>query len=142
MKAEINAEGQLVLALEITEQFLKDVFLTAIETPASNWFAFRDAVRIPNPNHDYNDYLSVVVEDWGDEDQAQSTKKITLQDLRNALPALLTGTMDNGADHANLGESLRAEILQAIINDDAGAIDADAADSILQAAFFGRIVYG
>jgi len=137
MKTEINAEGQLVLVVDVTDQFLMDVLCTAVETPPSNWFNFSDAERDKD-----REYLSVVVADWGDEDQAQSTKKITLEDLRRALPALIAGTMKDGVEHANLHESYRMQILKAIMDDDAGMVDANHADSILQAAYFGHIVYG
>lgn len=140
MKAEINKNNELVVTVPISDQFLKDVFCTAIETPPSDWFVFKDPERVPGEH--YPEYVSVIVEDWGDSDQPQSTKKIGMDDLRRGIAGIISGQMLDGAGHANLCDSYRAEILRAIMDDDAGMVDANHADSIMQAAYFGHIVYG
>ena len=133
---------KLMVEVAIPDQFLMDVLCTAIESGYSTeWARFKNAVTRKGKHT--HEYISVVVEDWGDEDTAQSTKTINLDALRDGLPGLIAGTLkDDKGNDGNVHETYRQEILKALMADDAGDIDAWRADMILQAAYFGAVIYG
>lgn len=144
-KNVINCEikdGKLMVEVPITDQFLKDVLCTIVESGYSTqWARFKNAEMVEGKH--CPDYVSVRVEDWGDEDKAQSSKHIDLLTLRDALPGLISGTLkDDKGNDGNVHETYRQEILESLMADDAGEIDAWRADMILQAAYFGAVIYG
>lgn len=130
--------NQMTVTIPVSDQFLRDVLGTAIES-GWEWFQFSNSCAIPGKYVD--EYTEVTVEEIDDDGKVLSTKRVTLDDIARGIYLVIEGKMAEGVDHANVGTSHRAAILQAVMEDDAGHIDANYADCIMQAAVLGKIVY-
>jgi len=133
----------VTLTLEPSAQFLRDVLCTAAEGGSNYWAAFRTLERHDGEHGPERQRVRVF--EMGDDDEAQSQHDIGLPELAEGVRRMLAGDMTEKADHANPAAQYRAALFAALISEpggDAGQIDADLADLILQAAALGRIVYG
>lgn len=119
----------------VTLGFLWDVMTTAVESHYE-WFGFEKVTRRPGGDDEHalcvTSFSAVEVDD--DDGINLSITVITPEVMRDAIVKLLAG----GLVH----KGLTASIASAVANDDAGNIDADAADCILQVACFDEIRYG
>lgn len=108
------------------EQFLADVITGAVEGGTGYW-------------------AQVSGYHWSDDEPA--TTRVTLHDMDDGKVYPVTiDTVEQGIERIKdpafeIG-SLRGVILAADVTLDAGEIDADAADAIVQAGVLGEIVYG
>lgn len=119
------------------EQFLADIIITAVEGGTGYWAAVSGYV-------------------WCDAEEGEraANTKATLHELDDATGAfdgdthdLTIETVAAGIGKIKRGEvGVRADLLEAIkrgdAENDAGDIDADCADVIVQAGLFGEVVYG
>jgi hypothetical protein len=108
--------------------FLGDVIVTATEGGTGYW-AYAS---------DYH---------WEDEDPSKNTVTLTAMDDPATERVVTIETIAHGLAKLRKGEGqvnsrIRAEILEADRANDAGDIDADGADVIVQIALFGELVYG
>lgn len=131
------------LEFQVSEEFLNDVFTTAIEGGSNYWCRIKGKLIKPNPEDACTWYYdSAYIEEFGDEEEAQSSKTILPSMLRKGIKIILTrafGTSDPSA-HCHINYS--KELYAAVAENDTARIDADLADLILQCTYFGHIVYG
>ena len=127
------------LDAEVTNQFLADILTTAVESGGiSYWVEEAHEVRRNGPrtrpgsigNVDGDSITFISVSD-GESDRAD----VGLESIAQALGKIAMGEVKISPD-------LRASITRAMLDDDCGEIDAEAADVIVQVAALGEIVYG
>jgi hypothetical protein len=133
----------IAVTLKPSAQFLRDVLCTAVEGGSNYWAQFHTLAT--HQGEHGSEYERVRVFEFGDDDESQSQHDIGLRELAQGVRRVLEGDMTDKADHAQVAPRIRAALFQALISEpggDAGQVDADIADCILQAAALGRIVYG
>lgn len=147
-----NAQtAEITIKATITDQFCRDVLCTAVEGGSNYWAGFRTLGTYYNEAIDYDEYATVAVHEWHDPDGDNddfTEYTIGLIELRAGIARLINGGMLDkdipgrkpGQDDAHL--DYRMQVLRAVINDDAGEVDADLADLILQASALSCIRYG
>lgn len=124
---------QIQVNLEVSDQLLRDTLCTAAEGGSNYWADFK-CTAMHRTEHGA-EWEQAQVTDNGDGDGTQETKTIGLHELREGMRIML--------ERGKCADQYKGHLLQAIINDDAGYIDAEVADLVLQAVFFdGEVVYG
>lgn len=114
------------------KRFLFDVFLTAIETGIGYWATIRTYYwRTEDGVEDHEKFYARISEQEDD----TSTFDVDAYTIGIGIKHVL------GKDF-KVNPAIRAAIEEANHRNDAGMIDAIAADVIVQAALFGQIVYG
>ena len=108
--------------LTFSDQFVSDVMTTAVEEGMDYWADFDVIVRDTNRN-----VVAFAGEALGDSDMFFDIKG---EDIVHAFGLIVSD------------ERYDIELRQAILEQDAGMIDVDYADIIVQVAAFGEIVYG
>lgn len=117
-------------------QFLIDVFCTAVEGGITYWAEIRryhwtnDPKGNPLDHPDVDGFYAIVREE-DEEDDLRIDREV----IERGVQRILSG--DNV-----VGQWLLDAVQAAADNYDAGEIDADGADAIVQAGLFGEIVYG
>lgn len=108
--------------------FLQDVLITAVEGGTGYWAS---------------------VSDYHWDDDAPDTARATLHDMeeddrehRVTIDTIASGVRRIVHGEVQLNLTLRTAITYGSLHNDAGDIDADCADAIVQAALFGEVVYG
>lgn len=119
----------VVLTYEPEADFLIDALTVAVEGGINYWAEFL-AVERRETDHCV---LSIKIRDA--EDSESPVRDVSARDLARGIGVALEPTF-------RLRSDLRAAILAALVNNDAGELDADSADAIVQAAIFGHLVYG
>ncbi len=130
-------------------QFLADVLTTAIEGGINYWGAvstykwYSPTLEGGTAEHldgMPNAYATVHEEDPDTEDgYAETGVAVGLEDIARGIGVIRRNEFPK---HEGISAGRRATILEASDENDAGEIDADLADCIVQAAMFGKIVYG
>lgn len=120
MKLKIEIEK------ELTQEFLADIINTAVEGGIDYWIGSIDWNRDEKGN-----YLEVTVVPEDEEEE----KTVKIEQLPEVLKKIIEGTFACRKD-------IRDSITSAVLEVDAGDIDADCADVIFQFACFGELVYG
>lgn len=127
---------------EVSDQFLADVLTTAVESGGhAFWywegFSMLDISRaVEGPPDGALDNLSVYrVKFVVDHPQEQDEYIIDLEDVAKGIQWILDGTVP-------VAKRLVDYITSAISDEDAGDIDAEAADVIVQACAFKELVFG
>lgn len=113
------------------EQYLADIIITAVEGGSGYWASFK-AYRHSEPAT-----TSVYVRDYETKDAAWVF--VGLDQIEGALGRIIRG---DGVDLLSLSERVRQHIVKCDQQNDAGNIDADDADCILQIAVYGKIIFG
>ena len=113
----------LQTTLEVEEQFLMDILVTAVEGGINYWCALMTVER-----NDDLDVLSFTGHDHEDIDEKFSC------DIHAVLRALEVIVNSQGGEFVG--------IKQYIIEQDACMIDAEVADTIVQIAIFNEVTYG
>ena len=125
-----------VVSVELKESLLADIMCIALEGGIGYWCAASHIRRRKNESTDSPvgfDYVSFRAHDTeGDDFKNRPVNYNTI--ARGINKALKPG--------ARIRSDLRDQIFRGVVSDDAGEIDADAADVIVQFGMFGRIVYG
>lgn len=120
------------ITLPVTERLLGDVLTTCIESPFGQWFRWSKLRR--------DRELSVVSVhlDYDTEDADEGTYKgkaeVTRETVRLGIERVLATLMVNA--------EITGSVLAAVTRDDAGHIDSIGADAVLQAAIYGKVVFG
>lgn len=135
----------VTLSLTISRQFLMDVLCTAVEGGSNYWADFEKAA-FENGEHG-RQYISVTAVECCDELCTPTSPRypVDLGALASGMVRLIQGGMHDEGQSAGTGDcapSYRAELMHAILVDDAGHVDADLADLVLQAATLKCIRYG
>lgn len=113
---------------ETREQFLWDVFVTAMEGGVNYWA----------------DVLSYHPSAESKDDLFNFRAKIRDQETGERFD-VNSQTIERGLQlcrHTQLADRIRAAILLGEAKNDGGCVDAEAADCIVQAALFGEVIYG
>ena len=123
--------------------FLWGVFVTALEGGINYWarvWEYRPGYDIdPTPKEwsDYLDFNALIQCDTIDprcpDDEGQY--RVTIEVIEKGIKALKSG-------EAKVNSTILGWIVEGDNENDAGNIDADAADCIVQAGLFGEVVYG
>ena len=131
---------QITTTFEISDQFVRDVLCTAIEGGSNYWAQFENARTVQG------NYVAEVSEldvcEYGDESTEQSRHRIDTDKIREGMRRLLARDFNIEASHGHAAQRYTWTLQRTILENDAGMIDADDADVILQLACFGHIIYG
>lgn len=127
----------------LSMQFLLDIMITMVETPYGDWWHFTDVNRrdedlmitdftvcdvgevMDEPAHEIMEYL-----------QTCDRVTITPQKVADAIELIMS------SEEHYVSNYIEAYIARAVADDDAGDIDAIAADCLLQLAVNGEVMYG
>lgn len=135
----------IATSFPVSMQFLSDVLTNFVENcpSATSWLGDENSkvVRIEDDRDDktWLEPLSVIrfTGRYDKKDQAEGERGgKTVIDL-----ATISIGMSRALTYKDLRSDIRGAILTAIINDDAGEIDSEAADVIAQMAIFSEVVY-
>lgn len=126
--------------VELSPQFLADVLTTAVEGGITYWATLAQVYRAKDGDPLPLDDLSVYGVDVHEEDDGGHVHRaVTLDTVHTGIHRIVSGSVE-------IAPSLRHVIAGAVLGygegPDAGDIDADAADVIVQAGLFGEVVYG
>lgn len=122
------------VTLEVTQQFLLDVLTTIVESPFTLWSW--DGIEVVNIDRDSD--LNVTKLTIRFDDPRNDAKRERTLDTGQ----VLLGIQRNLEGRMNLDPTIVGYIMSGAKDNDAGHIDAIAADAILQAAALGELVYG
>lgn len=117
---------------QLSEEFMSDVLTTAIEGGSNYWLKEPEAVQKALVKRQRSGPVSISFT-WMDAEEPQE-KTVDL--------AALAGAVQRVVSEGLMRDDLRDSVLHAVASGDAGSIDADGADALLQIAAFGEIVYG
>ena len=145
------AAHTIAVNFPLSASFIADIMMTASEAHYE-WFDihFRKGDAMPpDESCSYARPLRLCVEhiDCDDTGNVIKTYTISHADIAEGIRRVLLNEMyKDGAriteSHALVNDYARAGIFRAVIEQDAGDIDKDYADIIIQAATFGHIIYG
>ena len=142
----------ITIALSPPITFLHDIATTALEGGIGYWARAYEVVRTEDLS--VSEMTLVQFEDAMEELQLTSLEQLDAAYELGIIPAALVHkvcaqTIENGINQilepgstVRVSKSLRDSIELGVIEGDAGEIDADAADVILQLATLGELVYG
>lgn len=126
----------------LPKQFFYDVMCTMVETPYGDWWHFIDVNRDADLNIlDFTcvDIGAALDEDWPDIEQHIKDGEryvVTPEKIGETIERILK------QDVTYMSDYIEQYIRRAVQDDDAGDIDAIAADCILQVACLEEVVYG
>jgi hypothetical protein len=139
----IAVEGiEIKMTRTLPMQFLYDIMITMVETPVGGWWHFIDV----NRDEDLN-ILNFTVVDIGDSldgDHEEIMEAIQTADRHVITPEKVAEAIERvmcSPDHL-VGAGIEDYIARGVREDDAGDIDAIAADCLLQIACLDEVVYG
>ena len=115
------------------KDFLAYVLVTAVEGGVNYWADIRNYKNSYTTN--MSSILSASAEIKTDEPDDNDWKLLTIDVIENGIQNIQTGEIV-------LNPSILGSISYGNATNDAGSIDSDAADCIVQVALFGKIVYG
>jgi len=119
-----------MMATDSKIEFYKDILVTAAAGGVSYWATvWRDDTDL--------DAGRLVIFDR--EDEESTRYEVTVEDIARGVELVLH---DVNRKLRYIPESHRRWIAEGDADDDAGMIDADGADIIVQLAVFGRVIYG
>ena len=129
---------KLELVKEVTRDFLDDVLVTAFDSQYGGcWYWAKPAGR------------GWIQQDCGTEEQTWSGVEITWEEREEegmdpvvVDHALLVTGIQRILDSKDIRKQIKELMETAVFQDDAGDVDADLADTIVQYALFGEGVYG
>lgn len=121
----------LTMKYPVSDQLLSDILTTAIEGGVNYWLLSAHSVK----RTEQGDPLVVVGPLDITEDEPLA-KDIDFDTLQRGIRLVMQ------ADVVPRRDDIRSALLRALVSEDAGGIDAEAADIIVQAGLFGELVYG
>lgn len=134
----IDRKRTVSVEVALPPQFLSDVLTTAVEGGINYWVEVAESVTRASLGDDLEDLSVLSVNDI----------KVVENDEAPLYTANLdtvhTGILAVLQPGFNVNDTIKGYVLSALLNEepDAGHIDADAADVIVQAGLFGEVVYG
>ena|SRR3990167_3887069 len=126
---------RITLDFDLEEQFLKDVLVTICEGGLCSWAHCERVWDQTGEGLDRSYTKARIRYDHQDQPEGSRTESFTM-----TLDAVAQGFRNLLAPDFKIGD--RIPIIAAIMEDDAGQIDANAADCIAQAVIFGELIYG
>lgn len=161
VKLPVTRAGRANWALNLTpsDQFLRDVMETAVHHGCGYWASFKvvrydrvqDGELNPDGSANFVGELSHVAVAEHDGDETPQDSKwisVNLCTLSKGVAKLLAGGMfdpevpGHKPGSGDAATRYRADLFKAILDDDAGQVDAELADLVMQAAALGCIRYG
>ena len=123
---------EIKISAQVSLQTLADIIITAIEGGINYWSQTVTYRWTEGPIHTYADIIEVGDGDEDEEDRKHH--KIDLEVIKRGIERVLSAH----AASSDIMESIHL----AVAEDDAGHIDGDAADVIVQFGLLGEIIYG
>lgn len=130
--------ASITVEIELSDRFIYDVLTTVVESGAIDYWASFSEV---NREVDTQDVISAVIQDIDAEyhnDRGEpefANEELGYDQIVNGIQKLLDGTVP-------VAKYIRNYVDNGVRSDDAGEIDADAADAIVQAGVLGELIYG
>jgi hypothetical protein len=121
--------------VKLTEEMMGDIMCTALEGGIGYWCAADDIVRKEREGGHFFDYASFMATP-AEEDDEFLPQVVTYATIAQGVQRILAC---DPKPHVN---STIYAAVGSITQGDAGGIDADAADAIIQVGLFGELVYG
>jgi hypothetical protein len=136
----LPVQQTIVIHHQLTTEFVEDLMTTMVET-AYSWFRFREIHRHPRDHERAFCVFKFVVQEVDDDLRASviSTHWIHPSTVVEALQKMLE-PVEEGA-RLYVHETHKQSLAQACAENDAGQIDADLADCILQVICFNELRY-
>lgn len=125
----------ITIQREMSEEFISDVLTTAFDgnygacwywaepIPGGGWHIDGDGT-----------WRSVEILDREDDDGSQGPSTVDRDVIEKGIQAILDGEL--------IADYIKQYVVRGVLGDDAGEIDAEAADAIVQVGLFDEIVYG
>lgn len=134
--------ASVTLTVTLTPDWVDSVLCTAIESADYGWFDWTD-LDTSGPRDPAHPNIPVYVAgtcteydpDEGTPMEGAEPVRVDAAKLAEGVQKLLDGTVGVSSGH-------RAQLLLAVTENDAGQVDADLADCIVQAAVLGELRYG
>lgn len=115
-----------ITAIEVSDQYCKDILVTCVEGGSNYWASFRNIIR--DGELDILECEVADIEEGPDDPEEEfEYKKITIEDIRRGVQIVCDPKFKIGQEWRDM-----------ILNDDN---DAGSSDIVLQAAIFGEVVY-
>lgn len=124
---------EIVVTAQVSLQTLADIIIVAVEGGIGYWSQTVTYRWTEGPIHTYADIIEVGDGDEDEEDRKHH--KIDLEVVKRGIERCLS---QHSAAHSDIIEAVH----RAVVEDDAGHVDSDAADVIVQFGLFNEIVYG
>jgi hypothetical protein len=131
-----GTKRDITIQVEVSDGFLSDVMVVMIETPMTLWSW--DNVSVVNIDRQPDlSITSFIIE--CDDPNVERSARFTM-DADRVVEGIVK-ILDNDSE-ISIDPTIRNYIVRGVMDNDAGEIDAIAADCIMQAAFFNALVYG
>lgn len=134
--------AEITIKATITDQFCRDVLCTAIEGGSNYWASFKVLKRIKGQYCEEYEIVRVMEMDVDGSGGEIARFTVDPQTIREGIARLVNGGMHDGRHSSDAHPDYRADVMRAVMSDDAGQIDANLADLILQASALSCIRYG
>lgn len=129
----VRAVPMVVVAIPCEDQFCADVLSTALEGGIGYWSGADNIVRHYDQNgHGDFRYVSA---DLYDAEEGELLGNVQYDTIRKGIERILRGEV-------KCNSSITGYVLRGVADNDAGQIDADAADAIVQAGLLGELRFG
>lgn len=122
------ASKPVTVTFQVTDQLCGDMLTTCVEGGSSYWLACDNYERDADMN------VTKVAGCRGTEDDGRFGDA-TLETMRVGIQRILAGSV-------NVRDDVRGNVLDAVVDEDSTAWDAETADLVLQAGLLNEIVYG
>lgn len=123
------------MEVEIDDQFLADILITAIEGGIGYWSEAVTYTWTEGPEHVRAEIIVTETDESETDDRLKGHKTINTQTILNGISTLLNGGV-------KINKEIMGYILSGVRESDAGYIDSDGADAIVQAGLFHEIIFG
>ena len=124
----MNKELMVTIRVPLQESLLSDILCTALEGGINYWCSLTEITR----DEAHIDYLSAKA--WDAEDDS-FLGCITHETIVKGINLVLD-------EDTKVSSAVRSSVEKAVLEDDAGYIDVEGADCIVQLGLFGEITYG
>jgi hypothetical protein len=126
------------LEFDVSDQLCADIMSTALEGGIGYWAQADAIMRTPENAEGSFDYVACFIAELNDDESGydwDNRYRLDYSVIRLGLQRLTQGTV-------KVNSEIKRDIYTAITENDAGFIDADGADCIVQAGLLGEIRYG
>lgn len=130
----ITIEHQIILS----EQFIKDIMVTMVESGYDSLFYWATLTHIERDSESYPHTIALLEDDEEYETQEEADNP-TVHTLTRDMVA---PAIEKIINKRLVGSELMHYLMRAVMDGDAGDVDATLADCILQVALLGEVVYG
>lgn len=120
---------------DVRKEFFFDIFVTALEGGIDYWACASEYHWGNDGEYDLDGFYALV-SDSEEDDTFPDNSRIDISIISKGLNKIIND------DTVKINSEIRRTIRQASIANDAGLIDADAADCIIQVGLLGELVFG